>query len=135
MNNESMEIMRFCRAFMRNVGDSMPIRASQFAVLNIMCTEPGPHVPAALAQKLHVSKAMISGHIAALIQSGLIVRVPSPEDGRSVYVMPSKRGRDLFNKIVHQNTEKMNAIKLQLGGKKFDAFVKMVAQINQIIDE
>ena len=113
----------------------MPIRASQFALLNIMCTTPGAHVPAILAQKLHVSKAMISGHIAALIQSGLIVRVPSPEDGRSVYVMPTKRGRDLFNKIVQQNTEKMNVIKSQLGVKKFDTFVKMVAQINKIIDE
>ena len=131
----NMEIMRFCRAFMRNVGGDMPIRASQFALLNIMCTTPGAHVPAILAQKLHVSKAMISGHIAALIQSGLIVRVPSPEDGRSVYVMPTKRGRDLFNKIVQQNTEKMNVIKSQLGVKKFDTFVKMVAQINKIIDE
>lgn len=131
----NMEIVRFCRAFMRNVGDDMPIRTSQFAVLNIMCTEPGPHVPAVLAQKLHVSKAMISGHIAALIQSGLIVRVPSPEDGRSVYVMPTKRGRDLFNKIVRKNTDKTNVIKAQLGAKKFDAFVKMVAQINKIIDE
>jgi DNA-binding MarR family transcriptional regulator len=86
------EIMRFCRVFMRNAGDDMSIRASQFAVLSIMCTTPGLHVPAILAETLHVSKAMISAHLAVLIEHGLVVRVPSPEDGRSVYVMPSKRG-------------------------------------------
>ena len=128
------EIMRFCRACLRNVGDGMPIRASQFAVLHIMCTEPGPHVPAILAQKLHVSKAMISSHIAALIQSGLIVRVPSPEDGRSVYVMPSKRGRDLFNKISRQNVEKMHVLKSKMGAKKFDTLIQLISIANQIVD-
>lgn len=128
------EIMRFCRAFMRNVGDDMPIRASQFAVLNIMCTAPGPHVPAALADALRVSKAMISAHIAALMAHGLVVRVPSPEDGRSVYVMPSKRGRDLFNKISKQNAEKMNALKSQMGVKKFETLVQLIMTANKIID-
>ena len=129
-----VEIMRFCRAFMRNVGDDMPIRASQFAVLNIMCTMPGPHVPAALADALRVSKAMISAHIAALMAHGLVVRVPSPEDGRSVYVMPSKRGRDLFNKISKQNAEKMNALKSQMGVKKFETLVQLIMTANKIID-
>ena len=128
------EIMRFCRAIMRNAGDDMPIRTSQFAVLNIMCTVPGPHVPAALADALHVSKAMISAHIAALMVHGLVVRVPSPEDGRSVYVMPSKRGRELFNKISKQNNEKMNVLKSQMGAKKFDMLVQLIATANQIID-
>lgn len=127
------EIMRFCRAFMRDMGD-MPIRNSQYAVLNIMCTTPGPHVPVGLAETLGVSKAMVSAHLAALMKRGLVVRVPSPEDGRSVYVMPSKRGKDLFNKIAQVNNEKLNLIKTQLGAKKFDAFIKLVSQVNQIID-
>ena len=130
-----VEIMRFCRAFMRSVGDDMPIRASQFAVLNIMCTVPGPHVPAALADALHVSKAMISAHISALISHELIVRVPSPEDGRSVYVMPSKRGRDLFNKIVRQKAEKLNLLKVGMGVDNFDMLIQLIAKANKIIDK
>ncbi len=130
-----VEIMRFCRAFQRNVGDDMPIRISQFAVLNIMCTRPGPHMPAALADLLGVSKAMISGHIAALVSRGLVSRVQSPEDGRSVYVMPSKSGRDLFNKVSKQNADKMNVLKTQMGEKKFYALVELIAAANQIIDK
>lgn len=128
-----VEIMRFCRAFMRDMGD-MPIRNSQYAVLNIMCTTPGPHVPVGLAETLGVSKAMVSAHLVALMERGLVVRVPSPEDGRSVYVMPSRRGKDLFNKIAQANNEKLNLIKAQLGAKKFDAFIKLVSQVNRIID-
>ena len=130
-----MEIMRFCRAILRNAGEDMPIRMSQFAVLNIMCTRPGPHMPAALADVLGVSKAMISGHIAALVSRGLVSRVQSPEDGRSVYVMPSKSGRDLFNKVSKQNADKMNVLKAQMGAKKFDTLVRLIAQANQIIDQ
>lgn len=129
-----VEIMRFCRIFQRDMAN-MPIRASQFAVLNIMCTTPGPHMPVMLAETLGVSKAMISMHVAALIERGLVVRVPSPEDGRSVYVMPSKQGKVLFNKISRKNNEKINLIKSQLGEKKFDVFVKLIAQVNQIIDK
>ena len=128
-----VEIMRFCRAFMRDMGD-MPIRNSQYAVLNIMCTTPGPHVPVVLAETLGESKAMVSAHLVALMERGLVVRVPSPEDGRSVYVMPSRRGKDLFNKIAQANNEKLNLIKAQLGAKKFDAFIKLISQVNQIID-
>lgn len=130
----NVEILRFCRAIMREFGD-MPIRASQFAVLNIMCTKPGPHMPIMLAETLGVSKAMISNHLAALMAQGLAVRVPSPEDGRSVYVMPSKRGKDLFDKIARENLRKIDMIKSQLGAKKFDTFIKLIAQVNQIVDK
>lgn len=127
------EIMRFCRALMRDMGN-MSIRNSQYAVLNIMCRTSGPHMPVGLAETLGVSKAMVSAHLAALMERGLVVRVPSPEDGRSVYVMPSKRGKDLFNKIARANNEKLNLIKTQLGAKKFDTFIKLISQVNQIID-
>ena len=128
------EIMKFCRAFIHNVDGCAPIRDSQFMVLNIMCTKPGPHVPVSIAKELQVSKAMISNHVAALMARGLIVRMPSPEDGRSVYLMPSKRGRDLFNKISGKNTEKMNLIKSHLGARNYETFIKLITQINQIID-
>ena len=130
-----VEIIRFCRAVLRNIGDDMPIRMSQFEVLNSMCTCPGPHMPAALADMLGVSKAMISKHISVLLSNGLIVRVPSPEDGRSVYLVPSKRGLDLFKKLSKQSAEKMNALKTQMGPKKFEALVKLIVTANQIIDK
>ena len=77
---------------------------------------------------------MVTTLINSLISQGFVAKIPSPEDGRSFYVMPTKRGKDLFNKIARANNEKLNLIKTQLGAKKFDAFVKLIAQVNQIID-
>ena len=128
------EIMRFCRAFQRNIGDDMPIRVSQFAVLNIMCTVPGPHVPAALADRLHVSKAMISSHIAALMRCGLIVRVPSPEDGRSVYLVSTKRGVALVEKFNAANQKKLDMLAVQMGQSRFNNFMKLIAIANKALD-
>ena len=43
------EIMRFCRVFMRNKSVDLPVRPSQFAVLNIMCSVPGVCTPVELS--------------------------------------------------------------------------------------
>lgn len=127
------EIVRFCRVFVRNVGN-IPIRSSEFAVLDIICALPGPHTPVEMARKLGVSKAMISGHLSVLINKGYVVRVPSPEDRRSVYVMPTKRGKDLFNEISRANNNKINDIKSKIGDEKFSEFVQIIRQINQFLD-
>ena len=95
--NENMEMVRFCRGFLRGVSD-LPIRPSEFAVLEILCAVPGAHTPASLAEKLGVSKPMLSAHLSSLIRRGVVLRVPSPEDGRSTYVVPTKMGKELFKK-------------------------------------
>lgn len=129
------EIMRFCRVFMRNMDDDLPIRGAQFAVLNAMCSIAGTHTPVELSRILGVSKAMISAHISALVDMGLVVRVPSPEDGRSVYVMPSKSGRELFNRVARANNKKLEILASKMGKVAFDNFVCLIGQANQILSE
>ena len=129
------EIMRFCRVFMRNMDDDLPIRGAQFAALNAMCSIAGTHTPVELSRILGVSKAMISAHISALVDMGLVVRVPSPEDGRSVYVMPSKSGRELFNRVVRANNKKVEILASKMGKVAFDNFVRLIGQANQILSE
>lgn len=131
--NENMEIIKFCRGFMRGMSD-LPIRPSEFAVLNVMCALPGPHTPAALAEKLGVSKPMISSHLSVLIGRGFVVRVPSPEDGRSSYVVPTKSGGELF-KIYAVNSEKINLLVSGMGQKNFDKFIQLIVRANQIMGD
>ncbi len=129
--NENMEMVRFCRGFLRGVSD-LPIRPSEFAVLEILCAVPGAHTPASLAEKLGVSKPMLSAHLSSLIRRGVVLRVPSPEDGRSTYVVPTKMGKELFKKY-SVNSEKMNVLKSALGQKNFDRFVQLIVRANQIL--
>lgn len=129
--NENMEMVRFCRGFLRGVSD-LPIRPSEFAVLEILYAVPGAHTPASLAEKLGVSKPMLSAHLSSLIRRGVVLRVPSPEDGRSTYVVPTKMGKELFKKY-SVNSEKMNVLKSALGQKNFDRFVQLIVRANQIL--
>lgn len=130
--NDSIEMIRFCRAFLRGVSD-LPIRPSEFAVLGIMCSTSGPHTPAGLAEIMRVSKPMLSAHLSALVAGGFVLRVPSPEDGRSVYVMPSKTGMRLFQKYA-TDSEKVKILKAGLGQKNFDKFIQLIKQANRILD-
>ncbi len=127
------QLSRFCRIYMQAKAD-MPIRPSEMVVLNIVCTVAGPHTPVSLAKALCVSRPMIAAHLNALASRGLISRVPSPEDGRSFYIMPNKRGRDLFESVSKFEMEKLNTIMATLGQKKFDDFIKLVAAVNQVLD-
>lgn len=129
--NESMELIKFCRGGLRGVSD-LPIRPSEFAVLNLLCVMSGPHTPATLAEKLGVSKPMLSALLASLIKRGFVLRMPSPEDGRSTYVIPSKAGAELV-KNYSINSEKMNALKAGMGQKNFDKFIQLIVLANEIL--
>ena len=129
------EIMRFCRVFMRNKSVDLPIRPSQFAVLDIMCSVPGMLTPVELSRRLGVSKAMISMHLSALVDMGLVMRVQSPEDGRSVVVMPSRLGRDLFGRVVRASNKRIEILSKKMGKGQFDELLRLISVANQILDD
>ncbi len=131
--NGNVELIKFCRIFMRGMAE-LPIRPSEFTVLGIMCSSPGPHTPAVLAEMLGVSKPMLSAHLSSLMAAGFVLRVPSPEDGRSVYVMPSKSGAELFKRFNENKSEKINALIAGLGQKNFDKLIQLVMRANRILD-
>lgn len=129
------EIMHFCRAFMRNKSVDLPVRPSQFAVLDIMCSVPGMLTPVELSRRLGVSKAMISMHLSALVDMGLVMRVQSPEDGRSIVVMPSRLGRDLFDRVVRASNKRIEILSKKMGKGQFDELLRLIGVANQILDD
>lgn len=129
----SAEILSFCKKYLRDMPD-LPIRQSQMLVLGYMCSVSGVHTPAALAVQMGVSKAMISSHVAALIKAGMIMRVPSPEDGRSVYLVATKRGVALVEKFNAANQKKLDMLAVQMGQSRFNNFMKLIAVANKALD-
>ena len=97
------EIVSFCRAYMR-MQPPLPIRHSQMAVLEMLCSLPGVHTPVSIAEYIGVSRPMVAAHLSALQKAGYITRVPSPDDGRSVYVLPTKSGKKLMLNMPMQIT-------------------------------
>ena len=128
------EIMSFCRAYMRAC-PSVSIRPSQMQVLEILCTVPGPHTPMMLADCLRVSRPMVAAHLVALQDAGYISRVASTDDGRSVFILPTKKAQNLVNKHNRELSEFNAKIMDKVGRKKYDAFVAMIKNINAMLTE
>jgi DNA-binding MarR family transcriptional regulator len=43
-----------------------------------------------------VSRPMVTAHMSVLCDAGYVVRMASPDDGRSVYMLPTKSGKKLY---------------------------------------
>lgn len=127
-------ILSFCRAYMR-MQPSLPIRYSQMAVLKILCVSPGPHTPADVATAMGVSRPMVAAHLVALQDAGYITRISSPDDGRSVYILPTKSGAKLYAEYVAANNRVLDKLSQKMGVKKFESFVKLMSVANKIISE
>ncbi len=130
----SHEIICFCRAYMR-MQPSLPIRPSQMAVLEILCTTPGSHTPADIASAMCVSRPMVAAHLVALAEMGYISRVSSPDDGRSVYILPTKSGAKIYAEYVAANNRILDILSQKMGVKRFESFVKMITLANKIMAE
>lgn len=126
------EIALFCRTYMC-LRPRLSIRRSEMTVLGILCGVPGVHTPVSLANMLCVSRPMIASHLAALQSAGYVTRVASPEDGRSVYILPTKSGKKLYSEYHSASQRVLANLSRQMGAKKFDTFVKLITTANKIL--
>ncbi|MBR2482721.1 MAG: winged helix-turn-helix transcriptional regulator [Alphaproteobacteria bacterium] len=118
----------FCRMY-EEIGANFPIRNSEMNVMKIICSTVGPHTPVLLADMLGVSKPMVTTLINSLISQGFVAKIPSPEDGRSFYVMPTKRGRALFDKFRAERDDFLSQIKSRLGRADFDVLIDLIERV------
>ena len=109
--------------------EKLPLRFGDIVLLHILCGRPGGHTPATLAADLGVSKPMITVRLNNLIRDGYVVRLPSPTDGRSVYVMPTKKATDVIAQI--EQAPVLQKIKGKLGAKNFDKFLELINLANK----
>ncbi len=124
------ELMRFCRAYMRCV-ESGGVRVGDLMLLDVLCRCAGPHTPVTLADRFGVSKPMIAARLAGLERDGFIVRVPSPEDKRSVYIMPTKKCVDVMGRV--EQSMGAQRIAKKMGEKKFERFMSLVVLANRAL--
>ena len=128
------DVLWFCRVYMRLQSD-LPIPYGQLRVLYILCETPGPHTPMMLADVLRVSRPMVAAHINALLDGGYVTRVASPEDGRSVYILCTKKGRALIEKTNRGLLKINEKLSQKMGAKKFETFCKLTNQASAILSE
>lgn len=128
------DIASFCRVYMRAC-PTMSIRPSQMVLLEILCTTPGPHTPVMLADCMRVSRPMIAAHLAALADLGYVSRVASPDDGRSVIILPTKKGHKLYSEYITASQRFLSDLSQKMGVQKFENLVELIALANKFLSE
>lgn len=128
------DVLMFCEKVMKNRVATSSVRPSEVRLLMCLSNGNGPYTPVALAQSLGVSKPMIASMLTKLIAQGLVVRIPAPEDGRSVLIMPTKKGCALIVNIQQSNQKFMDDLAEKMGKKKFEILMKSISLANAVID-
>lgn len=81
------------------MGDDPDLTSRQFALLTTVYLEPGPHTVRSLAQRLGVTKAVISRALDTLTGYHFIERRPDPRDKRSVVIVRTASGSTFLTRF------------------------------------
>lgn len=125
---------RFSRNYMA-LKQSLPIRPSEMAVLNILSVFPERHTPVMLAERLGVSKPMITALVTALSQKGYITKEPSRTDKRAYYVLLTPRAQTLVQTAREDTDHQLARLVEAMGQEEFDLLVKLTQRANQFLEE
>lgn len=125
---------QFSRNYME-LKKSLPIRPSEMGVLNILAVTAGPHTPVMLAERLAVSKPMITAILTSLKEKGYITKVQSPEDKRVYYVHLTPKAQQLVADARADTNRHLNEMIATMGQDDFDTLVALIQKANQVLTD
>lgn len=125
--NANIVFSKFARDYM-GLKKDLPVRPSEMAVINIITKREGDHTPLAIAERLEVSKPMITAHITSLEEKGYIFKEGTDFDKRSFYVRPTDKAKALAEQFEVRQTEILKAIEDAIGADEFERLVALLEQ-------
>lgn len=112
----------------------LPIRPSEMGVPNIITQTAGPHTPLMLAERLGVSKPMVTAHLSALSGGCYILREQSAADKRVCYVLPTQKAWELVSKAQVETNRQLALLEKELGADAFSTLVTLLQRTNLILE-
>lgn len=125
---------RFSRNYM-GLKRNLPIRPSEMAVLNILAVFPEDHTPVMLAERLGVSKPMITALVTALSKKGYITREPCREDKRAYFVRMTPKADALVTAARKDADGHLNDLIAALGREDFDTLVRLTQKASLVLED
>lgn len=125
---------KFSRNYM-DLKKSLPIRPSEMGVLNILAATDGPHTAVMLAERLAVSKPMITAILTSLSQKGYISKEQSLQDRRVYYVHLTAKARLLVADAAEETNRHLDRLISALGQEDFDTLVVLMQKANQALEK
>lgn len=126
-------LSRFSRNYMV-LKKNLPIRPSEMAVLNILSVFPERHTPVMLAERLGVSKPMITALLTALWKKGYIAKEPCREDKRAYFVQLTPKAENLVASARAEADGHIDDLISALGQENFDTLVELMQRANLVLE-
>lgn len=123
----------FCKNFME-LKRGLPVRPSEMGVLNIIVGFPGPHTSVMIAERLGVSKPMITAHLGSLAEKGYITKEQSKDDKRAFYVRPTEKAVALVESTKREMDSHLSRLVDAMGQEDFERFVALSGRANRILE-
>ncbi len=96
----SPDIATLCRSYV-TMPNYVDLTSRQFAMLAIICDEPGPHRIRHLAAAIGAQKPVATRNMNAFVKLGFVTRTRDEEDGRDVEIVATPKGREFRASLVN----------------------------------
>lgn len=106
-------------------GVSGLISPAQMTLLDKITEDPGCGVQD-IADRLDISPPTVSVGVNKLEESGLVMRKPNPEDGRSVQFFPTVSGETLHKKFQQSRLKKFRRLLAGLDSQEQDTLLELL---------
>ncbi len=130
----SEQISLFCRLNI-NSKKELPIRASEMGMLIYLCKINGDKTPMGVANFFKVTKAMATNMVSSLSKKGYLEKQPSPEDRRSILLVPTPLAENLVESTYQEYYKTMELLQKKMGADEFHQLIVCLQKANQILLE
>lgn len=102
----------------------------KFAVLMLLRAAAGEAMlPSELAEQAHVTRATITGLLDGLSRAGLIARRVSPQDGRRVGVVLTRKGQAHLDAMLPTHLARVTSLMSHLSGAEMRQLAQLLAKL------
>lgn len=129
---DNVEMSLFSRNYL-DLKRDMPIRPSEMGVLNIIANRPGQHTAVMLAERINVSRPMITAHLKVLLKKGYVEKQQSAEDKRISYLYLTQKGKELVESARVLMNENLDMLREGMGEEKYEQLVELLKNANEIL--
>jgi MarR family transcriptional regulator, organic hydroperoxide resistance regulator len=82
-----------------------------------------------VSEHLHLSGAFVTNEVAKLVKSGLIDKLPDPNDGRRVMLRVTKKARVLLEELLETQRPVNDTIFADMSASQFKSFSRIIASL------
>jgi len=129
---DNVEMSLFSRNYL-DLKRDMPIRPSEMGILNIIANILGQHTAVMLAERINVSRPMITAHLKVLLKKGYVEKQQSAEDKRISYLYLTQKGKELVESARVLMNENLDMLREGMGEEKYEQLVELLKNANEIL--